>query len=70
MRRTAPIWAACPSSWASVRSSSPRTEVDANGNRITEDSEYQPITINGQPLVFRGTNRHDIDPVTGKYVLP
>ncbi|HJA64394.1 MAG TPA: InlB B-repeat-containing protein, partial [Candidatus Intestinimonas stercoravium] len=45
-----------------------RTEVDANGNRITEDSEYQPVTINGQPLVFRGTNRHDIDPVTGKYV--
>ena len=45
-----------------------RTEVDANGNRITDDSEYQPITINGQPLVFRGTNRHDTDPVYGKAV--
>ena len=45
-----------------------RTEVDSNGNRTTQDSEYQPITINGQPLVFRGTNRHDTDPVYGKYV--
>ena len=45
-----------------------RTEVDSNGNRTTQDSEYKPITINGQPLVFRGTNRHDTDPVYGKYV--
>ncbi len=45
-----------------------RTEVDENGNRTTQDSEYKPITINGQPLVFRGTNRHDTDPVYGKYV--
>ena len=45
-----------------------RTEVDANGNAITPDDEYTPITINGQPLVFRGVNRHDTDPVTGKYV--
>ncbi len=45
-----------------------RTEVDSNGNRTTQDSEYVPITINGQPLVFRGTNRHDTDPVYGKAV--
>ena len=43
-----------------------RTEVDENYNRIT--TEYQPITINGQPLRFRGTNRHDTDPFGGKYV--
>ena len=45
-----------------------RTEVDGSGNRTTQDSEYKPITINGQPLVFRGTNRHDTDPVYGKAV--
>mgnify|MGYP000054903512 CR=1 FL=1 len=43
-----------------------RTEVDENYNRIT--TEYEPITINGQPLLFRGTNRHDTDPFGGKYV--
>ncbi len=43
-----------------------RTEVDENYNRIT--TEYEPITINGQPLLFRGTNRHDSDPFGGKYV--
>ena len=45
-----------------------RTEVDENGDRITEDSEYQPITINGKPILLKGTNRHDTDPVYGKYV--
>ena len=46
-----------------------RSEVDANGNRTTKlDKGYQPMTINGKPLVFRGTNRHDTDPVHGKYV--
>lgn len=44
------------------------TEVDSNGNRTTPDSAYKPITINGQPLVFRGANRHDTDPVYGKAV--
>ena len=43
-----------------------RTEVDENYNRIT--TAYEPITINGQPLLFRGTNRHDTDPFGGKYV--
>ena len=46
-----------------------RSEVDANGNRTTDfDKGYRPMTINGKPLVFRGTNRHDTDPVHGKYV--
>lgn len=45
-----------------------RTEVDENGNRITKDSDYKPITINGKQLMFKGANRHDTDPVYGKYV--
>ena len=45
-----------------------RTEVDENGNRTTQDSEYQPITINGKQILLKGTNRHDTDPVYGKYV--
>ena len=45
-----------------------RSEVNANGYRTTQDSEYQPITINGQPILLKGTNRHDTDPVYGKYV--
>lgn len=44
------------------------TKVDANGQRRTADSEYKPITINGKPLLLKGTNRHDTDPVYGKYV--
>ena len=44
------------------------TQVDANGYRTTPDSEYQTITINGQRLLFKGVNRHDSDPVYGKYV--
>lgn len=38
------------------------------GNRTTKDSEYTPITINGKPILLKGTNRHDTDPVYGKYV--
>ena len=45
-----------------------RSEVDENGNRTTQDSEYKPITINGKPLLLKGVNRHDSDPVYGKYV--
>lgn len=45
-----------------------RTEVDSDGNRITPDSEYEPTTINGQPILLKGTNRHDTDPYYGKYV--
>ena len=34
----------------------------------TQPEEYVPITINGQPLVFRGVNRHDSDPLHGKAI--
>ncbi len=44
------------------------SQVDENGERITEDSEYTPITINGKPILLKGTNRHDTDPVYGKHV--
>lgn len=43
-----------------------QTEVDENYNRVTKD--YQQILINGKPLIFKGVNRHDIDPEKGKYV--
>ena len=45
-----------------------KSKVDTNGNRITTDSEYKPITINGKQLLLKGTNRHDTDPEYGKYV--
>ena len=46
-----------------------RTQLDANGNSTTNwETGYKPVTINGKPLVFRGVNRHDTDPVYGKYV--
>ena len=45
------------------------TEVDkATGVRTTNKADYKPMTINGMPLLFKGTNRHDTDPVYGKYV--
>lgn len=44
------------------------SQVDDNGWRSTNDSEYKPITINGKPLLLKGTNRHDTDPLYGKYV--
>ncbi|HWS42046.1 MAG TPA: glycoside hydrolase family 2 TIM barrel-domain containing protein [Pseudoflavonifractor sp.] len=44
------------------------SQLDGNGNTVTKDAEYTPITINGKPLLFKGTNRHDSDPVYGKYV--
>ena len=43
------------------------TQVDENGNKITTDAEYQPITINGKRILLKGTNRHDTDPIYGKY---
>ena len=43
-----------------------RSDIDSNNNNIT--SEYEAMTINGQPLLFKGTNRHDTDPVYGKHV--
>lgn len=44
------------------------SEVNSNGQRTTKDSEYKPIKINGMPIRLKGTNRHDTDPVYGKYV--
>ena len=44
------------------------SQLDGNGNTTTKDAEYRPITINGKPLLLKGTNRHDSDPVYGKYV--
>lgn len=44
------------------------TQIDESGKRITEDSEYKPITINGKPLTIKGVNRVENDPVYGKYV--
>ncbi len=43
-----------------------RSEVNANGQRTTND--YQQMTINGKPFFFKGVNRHDTDPLYGKYV--
>lgn len=42
------------------------TEVDENYNKVT--THYEPIQINGKPLVLKGTNRHDLSPYTGRYV--
>ncbi|MGI6264514.1 MAG: glycoside hydrolase family 2 TIM barrel-domain containing protein, partial [Acutalibacteraceae bacterium] len=42
------------------------TEVDENYNKIT--AHYDTILLNGKPMVFRGVNRHDICPDTGRYV--
>ena len=41
------------------------TEVDSKGKRTT--NTYQQMTINGQPFYIKGTNRHDTDPLYGKY---
>ncbi len=42
------------------------TEVDENYNKVT--THYEPIRINGKPLIFKGANRHDLSPYTGRYV--
>ena len=41
------------------------TEVDSN-YRVT--TEWDPITINGERLLLKGTNRHDSDPYYGRAV--
>ena len=43
-----------------------RTVVDENYNNITD--YYQTVTINGKPFKFRGVDRHDTAPQTGRYV--
>ena len=35
------------------------------GIRVVEVKDKIVLTVNGQPIKFRGTNRHDSDPVTG-----
>ena len=36
--------------------------------RSGQAAHYDPITINGQRLMFKGADRHDSDPIYGKYV--
>jgi beta-galactosidase len=43
-----------------------RTEVDEDYEVITK--RWDPMTINGQQLLLKGANRHDSDPLYGKYV--
>lgn len=43
-----------------------RTQVDANYNRIT--TKYEQVKLNGKKLMLRGVNRHDTDPLKGRYV--
>ncbi len=43
------------------------TEVDENGKRATDVNAYEQMTMNGQPFYLKGTNRHDTDPLYGKY---
>lgn len=42
------------------------TEVDENYQVLTK--EWEPIKINGERLLMKGTNRHDTDPFYGKAV--
>ncbi|MCL2487307.1 MAG: glycoside hydrolase family 2, partial [Oscillospiraceae bacterium] len=43
-----------------------KTNVDANYNRTA--TSYQKVTINGKVITFRGVNRHDMDPRSGRYI--
>ena len=43
-----------------------RTEVDSSYRVTTK--QWQPVTINGRMLRFKGVNRHDTDPFYGKAV--
>ncbi len=44
------------------------TEVNEKGNRVTNKKDYQQMLLNGKPFLLKGVNRHDTDPVYGKYV--
>ncbi|MDU4937208.1 MAG: glycoside hydrolase family 2 TIM barrel-domain containing protein [Clostridium sp.] len=44
------------------------TEVNNRDDYSATTKQYQTITINGEQLLFKGTNRHDTDPMYGKYV--
>lgn len=43
-----------------------KTVIDENYNNITDS--YQTVLLNGKKFKFRGTDRHDMDPDTGRYV--
>ena len=43
------------------------SQVNARGVRTTADREYTPMLVNGRRFYLRGVNRHDTDPVYGKY---
>lgn len=43
-----------------------KSEVNDAGQRTTQS--FKPIRVNGKPILCKGTNRHDTDPVYGKYV--
>ncbi|WP_195985545.1 glycoside hydrolase family 2 TIM barrel-domain containing protein [Clostridium sp. D33t1_170424_F3] len=43
-----------------------RTQLDDSYHNITE--EYEPMAINGKPLLIKGVNRCESDPFYGKYV--
>lgn len=45
-----------------------RTEVDEDGHAVTPTEDYQQVKINGERLLIKGANRHETDPVYGKYV--
>ncbi|MCL2013820.1 MAG: InlB B-repeat-containing protein, partial [Oscillospiraceae bacterium] len=44
------------------------TKTIVNSNYIKQPTSYDVITVNGQPLKFRGVNRHDVDGHKGRYV--
>lgn len=44
------------------------TEVNNRNDYNTVTTKYQTMTINGEHLLMKGTNRHDTDPIYGKYV--
>ena len=42
------------------------TEIDENYKRV--DKQYDTVLLNGNKFKFRGTDRHDVDPDTGRYI--
>jgi len=44
------------------------TTVNNRNDYKTSTGSYETMTINGQPLLMKGTNRHDTDPIYGKHV--
>ena len=44
------------------------TRAEVNQAYRVTTSKWQPITINGKRLLFKGVNRHDTDPFNGKTV--